>query len=362
MSYQVCADDGSLLDAHLDIDGTMLVFHSRGGSKGDKARNVDYSPALRLLLERLSKANLSVERAWVDSSRVQNIPLADRMILSSQDSGASADQLVSRMGLRMQAVGREITSKTDRGNATKRIRLQLSGTVSQRQILAAINVVISTRDFRSEEKLSASDLQKVNARHLLEAIQSLRDGYKDHDFFESDGYDVLLEDGVRFPPKAVFGIAATTALRFKVLPKHFSGGKGTVCFHVLEGAGYCIVPKGVERPSTLNPGSGADREWLEGTPQLKKHLRRERADGLSAAKKVDFKDKHGRLFCERCHSDPVKQYESEDGEACIEVHHHRVQVADMGQGHVTKLEDLMCLCANCHRVEHRRIRNALKAN
>ena len=41
------------------------------------------------------------------------------------------------------------------------------------------------------------------------------------------------------------------------------------------------------------------------------------------------------------------------GPACIEVHHQAVQVENMAEAHQTKLEDLQCLCANCHRVEHR---------
>jgi predicted HNH restriction endonuclease len=35
------------------------------------------------------------------------------------------------------------------------------------------------------------------------------------------------------------------------------------------------------------------------------------------------------------------------------VHHHRVHLARMDEGHETRLEDLKCLCSNCHRVYHR---------
>lgn len=51
MAYQIQADDGSLLDAHIDVDGNCIVFHSRGGSKGKNPTNMDYSRALRLLME-----------------------------------------------------------------------------------------------------------------------------------------------------------------------------------------------------------------------------------------------------------------------------------------------------------------------
>ena len=86
------------------------------------------------------------------------------------------------------------------------------------------------------------------------------------------------------------------------------------------------------------------------------HLRRERRSGLSNAKKRAFIAKHGRLHCERCGVDPAQEYGAH-GEACIEVH-HTVPVSDMVEGHQTKLDDLMCLCANCHRVIHSEMRQA----
>jgi predicted HNH restriction endonuclease len=61
------------------------------------------------------------------------------------------------------------------------------------------------------------------------------------------------------------------------------------------------------------------------------------------------------LFCEICRFDPSDAY-GEAGEACIEVHHQTTHVADMTGGHLTTLDDLKCLCANCHRVEHFRAR------
>jgi 5-methylcytosine-specific restriction protein A len=51
--------------------------------------------------------------------------------------------------------------------------------------------------------------------------------------------------------------------------------------------------------------------------------------------------------------DPVEVYGGAHGVACIEVHHHAVQVDHMFEAHGTKLEELKCLCANCHRVVHR---------
>ena len=45
----------------------------------------------------------------------------------------------------------------------------------------------------------------------------------------------------------------------------------------------------------------------------------------------------------------------------IEVHHAEVSVAAMVEGHRTKLSDLQCLCANCHRLVHAEINASVKA-
>ncbi|ALE90966.1 hypothetical protein AOC04_03395 [Pseudomonas versuta] len=115
------------------------------------------------------------------------------------------------------------------------------------------------------------------------------------------------------------------------------------------------MPKGALIADPALPTLHEDRVWTEGQPRLVAHLRKERAPGLSIAKKAEFKKNHGRLYCERCKIDPVEAYGAENGEACIEVHHRTVQVAQMAAGHLTSLEDLQCLCANCHRVVHREL-------
>ena len=104
------------------------------------------------------------------------------------------------------------------------------------------------------------------------------------------------------------------------------------------------------------PLSPSDQEWVEGHPKLVTHLRRERGKGLARAKKARFKSKHGRLFCERCNLNPAEVYDQSISDACIEVH-HKLPVASMAPGHKTRLEDLECLCANCHRITHRELQN-----
>ncbi|QIB87965.1 hypothetical protein G3I75_20520 [Pseudomonas aeruginosa] len=168
----------------------------------------------------------------------------------------------------------------------------------------------------------------------------------------------MTEDGERLPPKAVFGLAATRALGFAIKPKHFTAGVGSPCFQILMDAGFPIVPLGEKVAAPEAHILLEDQLWTEGNPKLATHLRRERATGLANAKKAKFREEHGELFCERCKLKPTEVY-GELGDACIEVHHNATQVADMAAGHQTSLEDLQCLCANCHRVVHRLLKRGL---
>lgn len=218
----------------------------------------------------------------------------------------------------------------------------------------------AAKDPEESGRLPAAMLETTTADQIWEAIESLRSGEAVHAFGESTDYDVLLEDGTRLPPKAILGIAATAALGFTLQPKHFSGGESSACFRILRASGLTIVKKGEMSAPAAVAEVDADipenMEWEEGKKVLRQHYRRERRSGLSQAKKASFKKQHGRLFCELCNMNPVVTYGGFVGEACIEVHHHSTEVHKMEEGHMTKLGDLMCLCANCHRVEHRKLK------
>jgi 5-methylcytosine-specific restriction protein A len=125
--------------------------------------------------------------------------------------------------------------------------------------------------------------------------------------------------------------------------------------------GYQIVAKDAPTAEELQealeslPPDAIDVELIEGSLKLVSHMKRERAPGLAKKKKAAFRDKCGKLFCERCGLTPSDSYEPDVADACIEVHHAKTLVKDMAEGHLTSLDDLQCLCANCHRVTHREI-------
>jgi 5-methylcytosine-specific restriction protein A len=206
------------------------------------------------------------------------------------------------------------------------------------------------------DRLPAETLNKATPEYIWRAVQLLLAGDATHSFGPSTDYDLIADDGQRLPPKAVFGVALSMALAgAKIEPKHFTAGDSSVCFRLLRAAGYEVVLKG-EPGADRDPEVNVDEGWTEGKPKLVAHVKRERGYGISRAKKAEQRRLHGRLFCERCKLDPVEHYKTKEAEACIEVHHAATHVSEMSEGHITTLDDLQCLCANCHRLLHALLR------
>lgn len=90
----------------------------------------------------------------------------------------------------------------------------------------------------------------------------------------------------------------------------------------------------------------------EGTRQLKSHYRRERSGKLISLKKEQYKKLHGLLRCEICGLSFVEIYPKSLGEDFIEVH-HKVPLSQIENFVRTTLDDLLLVCANCHRMIHR---------
>ena len=100
-------------------------------------------------------------------------------------------------------------------------------------------------------------------------------------------------------------------------------------------------------PPTEDDLEGVD----EGGLSMRQHLVRERDRGLRK-RKIDSVRKAGKpIECEACGFDFGIVY-GEHGRDYCEVH-HRIPLHESGQT-TTKLEDLAILCANCHRMIHRR--------
>lgn len=360
MKFRIADDNGLTLDANVLLEPSAIIVLSRGGTAGSgNSQNQDYPSALRLILQRLRAYGRAITGAWVDSVPAQALPLPERQIYFSEDATEDAKTLFSLFGKRMEQVAKAPGSIPNKGNRNKRLRIEVA-TASIGELASVIGAKADADVPRSALRLPASDLRKVTETEIWSAIDRLRMGTVEHGFDEPLEYQLVTDDGALLPPKAVFGLAASEALGFPVRPVNFTGGVGTVCFEMLEGAGWSIVRKGIKGTGAASAPEPDEREWAEGDERRLAHIRRERHPGVARAKKAQMRQLHGKLFCEDCGLDPVAQF-GEDGEACIEVHHRATEVAQMAPGHATKLADVECLCSNCHRVRHRRMKNGQPA-
>ncbi|MFJ8081920.1 HNH endonuclease [Streptomyces sp. NPDC096205] len=89
----------------------------------------------------------------------------------------------------------------------------------------------------------------------------------------------------------------------------------------------------------------------EGRLLMRRHRSRERNKGLRKKKIAAVLRQGRRLSCEACGFDFEEVY-GERGDGYIECH-HVVPLHEAGEGQ-TKLSDLALICANCHRMIHRR--------
>ena len=350
-------DSGKLMDAHFEVVSGDLILHSRGGAKGTAgARNTEYQAALRLLLKRIEDSGLGLAKVRVDSRAARKLPEAQTRILRCDEASVSPGELFTKLSIRMAAVGRDPKLPSARGNRTKRLRFSFAGNPSDERIALAAGRGESGDLFNRSGRLKASVLDRVTEAHICRAVERLCCGEAEHSFGESTNFDVIAEDGSPLPPKAVFGVAATEALGIEVRPRHFEDGRDTRCFQAITRAGYTIVPKGAILRADIPPFDPEELNWIEGDRRLATHFRRERRSAAAREKKRAFIREHGRLYCEECGLDPQDVYEPDRGEACIEVHHMRPLGAETA-GRETRLRDLRCLCANCHRIEHWKLRN-----
>lgn len=92
-------------------------------------------------------------------------------------------------------------------------------------------------------------------------------------------------------------------------------------------------------------------EAVEGRILTRVHRMRERNSRLVAAKKAETIKRFGRLACEICTFDFEAVY-GDLGRGFAECH-HTVALSALSGSRITKLADLLIVCANCHRMIHR---------
>lgn len=360
-------DLGRTLDARVELQGKDLILHSRSGA-GSAARNPDYRGALMLILARLAAHGRKPD-VFLDSRNVQQVPLEQRLIARAAElSGGEVDQF----NLLVRLMNKDRPSH----GAWSRILLRVPGELGQiGTIVSASGSAIASGS--RPERLPNEEQRQVTPEAVHAAVASLLGGDDAPNFAESRDYDLITEGGDRLAPKKVFGRALEIAgVVEEAGPYHFSAGWSQPCFEILQAAGYDIIRKvdaekeaDRRRTRSTRPTAEVDQEvatvgidpeersWIEGDKRMATHLRleRKRSTKAAAAKRAQVRAaNNGLLACDYCSTDWYDIYGHAIAEAIFDVH-HTIPLKDMDDGHETKVEDLLCLCANCHRAEHRRL-------
>lgn len=384
MIFRILNANDEPVDARIELDGGSVVIHSRGGSTGGRPpRNTGYQEALGLLIQRLMAEPVSIEGIYIDSAEAhRRSPDASARILvdgaeiatlgSPLDVVRSARTRASRFGQVPGATG---------GNSTKQLRIETDRNADFLRNLLRLtpytqSAAVHLPAGSGSSRLTAAQQARVTSDDIYRAVSEVAAGFDMPNFYDSRDYDLLTADGLRLAPKKVFGRALEIAgVVSKADPKHFSAGWSEPSFRLLQAAGYSIVPKTsaaaearwkkVSNHATVETLAAAqaagvnpeELSWIEGDRRIAGHLRieRKRSARAAAAKRMQIRAaNNGRLTCERCETDWYAVYSDDLAEAVFDVH-HTIPLKDMDEGHETKVEDLLCLCANCHRIEHRRL-------
>lgn len=95
-----------------------------------------------------------------------------------------------------------------------------------------------------------------------------------------------------------------------------------------------------------------ESEFPEGRVVYRLHRARERNRQLVERKKAHALKQHGTLACEACGFDFAARY-GKLGKGYIECHHIR-PLSELAKERTTKVNELVLVCSNCHRMLHRR--------
>jgi 5-methylcytosine-specific restriction protein A len=106
------------------------------------------------------------------------------------------------------------------------------------------------------------------------------------------------------------------------------------------------------RPELTAAEEQDEEEFPEGRIIYRRHRARERNGALVEKKKAQVLRQLGRLACEACGFNFAAVYGSL-GQGFIECH-HAVALSELAEERKTKLEDVVLVCSNCHRMIHRR--------
>jgi len=108
----------------------------------------------------------------------------------------------------------------------------------------------------------------------------------------------------------------------------------------------------IDQLENIEAPPASEDQASEGVVQTKLHMYRERNASLVNKKKKQALEKYGVLHCEVCNFVYSKKY-GKHGSGYIECHHTK-PVSELISGEKTHIRDLALVCADCHRMIHRK--------
>ncbi|MFZ6642304.1 HNH endonuclease [Undibacterium sp. TC4M20W] len=154
-------DDSTFVNAEfsLDIIEAMqcIVVESSGGAssvQGRSRRNPDYNKLIKVILTRLVKLQIKITKIILDSQKVANIPMDERIARLRVNypidlSSVNIDDFRKMLG-RTIALMHRTPNATRSGNAQKRIRICLDKPITPAQILAASSDISTVENVEDE--------------------------------------------------------------------------------------------------------------------------------------------------------------------------------------------------------------------
>lgn len=191
--------------------------------------------------------------------------------------------------------------------------------------------------------------QIAELSNQLNTLQTLLGGRKEKNFRSINGVYMKLANFLRLDP-AYHGKGLERGGKDEVIVWNLYANSRKELSRIAYNIKKFIGSKG--EVELLPPLEQEEDESNEGQILSRVHRYRERSPKLVKTKKNRFIRKHGYLHCEACGFTFGKVY-GERGEGYIECHHTK-PVSELEVKAKTKVSELVILCANCHRMVHRK--------
>jgi 5-methylcytosine-specific restriction protein A len=199
-------------------------------------------------------------------------------------------------------------------------------------------------------KISKSHPEVIELSRLLNVLGGKLGRRVDEKYRNPNGVYMKLCNFLRFDPKYKGSGLKAGGTDEKLVWDEFANNPGFLAATAKAIRAAVNTPPGIQdSASGLIDG---DEEFPEGAMLQRLHQARERNRKLVKQAKELAKQKHGGLHCEVCGFDFKVAYGAL-GADYIECH-HTVPVSELEPGTKTKLSDVAMLCANCHRMVHRK--------